>query len=82
MKKFFVGILFWLRRFVLVFCVACAMIVNTHLLRSHELAVSLSRGLLWSTISANVFIFTRIYRSRNGGYCALCNDLPVIQNGK
>ena len=76
------GLLFWLRRFMLVFCLAFTVIVCAHLLRGHELMFSLSESLLWATISANIFIFTRIYHSRNGRYCALCNDITEIQDSQ
>lgn len=70
------GVLFWLRRFLLIFCIAFTVIVSAHLLRGHELMYSLSESLLWAMISANIFVFTRIYHSRKGRYCALCNDIP------
>ncbi|MEO8001368.1 MAG: hypothetical protein ABI644_05785 [Arenimonas sp.] len=74
------GVLFWLRRFLLVFSVAFAMIVSAHLLRGHELMYSLSESLLWAMISANIFTASRIYQSRKGIHCALCNDIPGMQN--
>ena len=75
------GILFWLRRFLLVFCIAFAVIVSAHLLRGHELAFSLSESLLWAMISANIFTASRIHQSRKGRHCALCKDTPEMQNG-
>lgn len=70
------GILFWLRRFLPMFCIAFAVIVSTHLLRGHELLFSLSESFLWAMISANIFVFTRAYHTRKGRSCALCNDIP------
>jgi hypothetical protein len=75
-----VGILFWLRRFLLVFCIAFALILGAHLLRGHELMFSLSESLLWAMISANIFVTARIYQSRMGRHCALCRDTPEMQN--
>ena len=74
------GVSFWLRRFLLIFCIAFAVIMCAHLLRGHELMFSLSESLLWAMISANIFVFTRIYHSRKGRHCALCNDIPDKQN--
>ncbi len=76
------GVLFWLRRFMLVFCLAFIVIVCAHLLRGHEFMFSLSESLLWAVISANIFIFNRIYHSRKGRYCMLCNDISEIQDSQ
>ena len=74
------GVLFWLRRFMLLFCIAFAVIMCAHLLRGHELMFSLSESLLWAMISANIFTFGRIYHSRKRRYCAICNDVPDRQS--
>ena len=74
------GLTFWLRRFLLLFCLAFIVIVCAHVLRGHELMVSLAESLLWAVISANIFMFTRIYHSRKGGYCALFNDIAENQH--
>ena len=79
-KEFLVGVLFWLRRFLLLLGIAFTVIVSAHLLGVHELLVSLSESLLWAIISANIFVFTRIYHWRKGHSCVLCNDIPEIQN--
>ena len=74
------SLLFWLRRFMLTFFLAFIVVVCAHLLRVHEVMVSLSESLLWATTLANIFMFTRIYHSRNSGYCALCNDIAEKQH--
>lgn len=73
------GILFWIRRFLLVFAIAFSVIMGAHLLRGHELSVSLSESFLWAMISANIFTATRIRQSRQGRHCALCRDTPEMQ---
>ncbi len=73
------GVLFWLRRFFVVFCIAFAVIISAHLLRGHAVAYSLSESLLWAMISANIFTASRIHQSRKGIGCALCNDIPGTQ---
>ncbi len=75
------GVMFWLGRFLLVFSIAFAVIVSAHLLRGHELMFSLSESLLWAMISANIFTASRIYQSRKGVHCALCDDISGTQKG-
>lgn len=72
------AILFWLRRFLLVFCIAFVLIMGAHLLRGHELGFSLSESLLWAIISANIFTASRIIQSRKGRHCSLCKDHAEI----
>ena len=74
-------ILFWLRRFLLMFCIAFSVILSAHFLGGHDLMFSLSESFLGAIISANIFIFTPVYHSRKGSYCMLCSDMPDIQNG-
>ena len=71
---------FWLRRFMLMFCLAFTVIVCAHWLRGRELMFSLSERLLWAMMPANIFMFTHIYHSRNNRYCALCNDIAERQH--
>ena len=73
------GVLFWFRRFVMVFGIAFVVIVSAHLLRGHELIFSFSQSLLWTVISAIIFTVSRIYQSRKGVHCVLCNDIPDAQ---
>ncbi|MGH8050591.1 MAG: hypothetical protein ACREPB_08045 [Arenimonas sp.] len=75
------GVYFWLRRFLLMFCIAFTVIISAHLLRGHALMFSLSESFLWAIISANIFTASRINQSRKGQYCALCKDTPEMQNG-
>lgn len=71
------GIALWIRRFLWVFCLAFGALLCVHLVRGHELNYALSDSFLWGIISANIFIFSRIYPSRQGQQCALCNDTPT-----
>ena len=72
------GIAFWIRRFVLIFCLVFAVLACVHLLRGHELLFTLKESLLWGIITANIFVASRIYDSRRGRLCALCNDTPPV----
>jgi hypothetical protein len=73
------GTAFWIRRFLLVFGIAFSAIVSAHILRGHELVFSLTESAVWAMISAYVFVIARIYQSRRGNHCSLCNDIPETQ---
>jgi hypothetical protein len=75
-------VLFWMKRFLWVFCIAFTLIFCTHLLRDHALKNSLSESLVWAMISANIFISSRIYQSRKGIHCTLCPENPKIYNSR
>lgn len=70
------GIAFWIRRFILIFCLVFIVLACVHLLRGHELLFAMKESLLWGIITANVFVASRIYNAGNGRYCDLCNDTP------
>ncbi len=68
------GTSFWIRRFFIVFAGAFLVIAIAQFLRHH--AFSLLGTLFWAAVSAAIFTVGRIYRSRRGEACALCNDIP------
>lgn len=70
------GIAFWIRRFILIFCLVFIVLACVHLLRGHELLFAMKESLLWGIITANVFVASRIYNAGSGRYCDLCNDTP------
>lgn len=72
------SIVFWIRRFVLIFCIVFGVLLGVHLLRGHEVLFALKESLFWSVITANIFVFSRIYQSRQGRHCVLCNDTSPI----
>jgi hypothetical protein len=73
------GARFWIRRFIVVFSGALIIIAGAQLLKGHSASYAITQGLLWATISALVFVFGRIYQSRRGQHCAICNDIPEIR---
>ena len=73
------GPAFWIRRFVLVWTIASVLIAGVQALKGHDLAYSLTQGLLWATISAVIFIAARLYQSRRGQHCAICRDTPEMR---
>lgn len=70
-------ITFWIRRFLLVFCLVFTVLACVHLLRGDELLYSLKESLLWGIITANIFVASRIYNAKQGKQCTLCNDTPL-----
>lgn len=74
------GIVFWVKRFCPAFAIAFGVIVGSQLIRGHSIEDSVIHGLLWSTISASIFIGASAYQSRRGQTCPSCGDSP--QNGQ
>ena len=70
-------ITFWIRRFLLLFCLAFAVLACVHVLRGDELLYSMKESLLWGIIIANIFAASRVHNSRQGKHYALCNDTPL-----
>jgi len=68
------GISFWIRRFFTVLAGAFLVIAIGQFLRHH--AFSLRETLFWAALSAAIFTAGRIYHSRRGEQCVLCNDIP------
>jgi hypothetical protein len=67
---------FWIKRFLVVAFVAIAILTAVELLKGHALVQALSFALGWGLLASAVFTATRIYRSRKGQHCAICNDIP------
>ena len=65
-----------LRWYATVFAIAFFVIAAAHLLRARPLAFAISEAFLWASISAAVYVATRLYNVRRGRECALCQDLP------
>lgn len=70
------GTAFWIRRFLLVFAGAFALIAASHVIRGRGIEYALTEALLWSTLTAAVFTGARIAQSRRGQHCAVCRDTP------
>ena len=70
------GKVFWIKRFFIVAVGAFAVLTVVELLKGHELPNAISFGLGWGVLASAVFTGTRIYRSRRGQHCAICNDIP------
>ena len=70
------GRAFWIKRFLLVTALAFVALTAVELLKGHDLVAALWFGLGWGVVSSAIFTATRIYRSRKGQYCEICNDTP------
>lgn len=70
------GTSFWVRRFLLVFGIAFIVIAAAQLVQGESLNYAVTQALLWAAISATIFTGARIYQSRKGRHCALCQDVP------
>jgi len=73
------GIKFWIRRFVTVFFGALLVIAGAQMLKGRGVSYAIRQGFLWAAISASVFTLGRMYQSRRGQHCAICNDTPEIR---
>lgn len=67
---------FWIRRFFVVCAAAFVVIACAQLVQGASVSYSVGHASLWAVASAGVFTATRIYHSRRGRRCALCNDIP------
>ena len=67
---------FWVRRFLLVFGIAFTVIAAAQMVQGESLNYAVAQALLWAAVSASIFTGSRIYQSRKGVHCALCQDIP------
>jgi hypothetical protein len=70
------GSAFWTKRFLVATVIASAILTVSELLKGRELVAAVSFGLGWGVVSSAIYTGTRIYRSRKGQHCAVCNDTP------
>ena len=76
------GLKFWLIRALKFFITVTIILFIIELLKQHSVLDSLSFAVTWSFITTAIFIGSRIYQSRKGVECALCNDTPDASNEK
>ena len=70
------GFKFWLVRALKVFLGVAALLFIVELLKQHSAQESLIFAFTWSFVTTAIFIGSRLYQSRKGVECALCNDTP------
>ena len=67
---------FWVFRATKVFIVILAILFIIQLLKQHSIEDAIVFALTWSFLTTSVFIGSRLYQSRKGVACELCNDTP------
>lgn len=71
------GAKFWIVRFAKIFLSILLVLGAVSVLKGREINEALAFNAFWSLISTGIFISTRLYRSRRGEHCALCQDIPL-----
>jgi hypothetical protein len=71
------GTAFWVRRAATVFTVIAAVLFVVSLLKGRGLLGSAEFSAVWASISTAVFVVGRLYQSRRGQHCELCQDIPA-----
>jgi len=70
------GFKFWLIRSLKVFLGVATLLFIVELIKQHSVQESIIFAVTWSFITTAIFIGSRLYQSRKGVECALCNDIP------
>jgi len=70
------GLKFWVLRFIKVFAGILILLFTIHLIKGNEVLESFYFAVMWAFLSTSVFVGSRIYQSRKGIPCELCNDIP------
>lgn len=65
--------LLWARRFAIIFALAFVVIAGSQLLRGRAVEFAVLHGLLWSAMSAAIFVAAQAYRERKQQRCAICD---------
>jgi hypothetical protein len=75
-RKLHVGTRFWIKRFLVTAGAAFALLMAVELLKGHDVVAAVTFSAIWSVLAAGIFVAARLYHSRRGRACALCNDTP------
>lgn len=67
---------FWIRRFLAALTAAFVFITGAQLLRGHPTGDAVTHGVVWSVISAAIFVGVNYFRWRRGQRCVVCGDPP------
>jgi len=71
------GYKFWFKRALKIFTGVLVILFIVQLLKQHSLEDAIIFSVVWSFITTFVFISSRLYQSRKGVECTLCNDIPT-----
>ncbi|WP_133406512.1 hypothetical protein [Parashewanella tropica] len=67
---------FWFLRATKVFTVVFLLLWAVYYFKDYETYHAILAAAIWSFIATSVFICTRLYHSKNGNSCSICNDTP------
>ena len=70
------GARFWIRRFFLAYTAIYFTLLVVEWIKGHSWRTALGFSGLWASISAILFVGTRLYYASRGQACALCKDTP------
>lgn len=70
------GAWFWIKRFFLVYVGVSLVLLLSERIKGHGWRGALTFSALWAVITTTVFIATRMYYSRRGVACPVCQDTP------
>lgn len=68
---------FWMSRFLVALAVAFVIITGAQLLRGHTTEDAVVHGLVWSVITAVIYVGVNYYKWRRGQRCVICGDPPT-----
>lgn len=67
--------LLWPRRFAIIFGVAFVLIAGAQLLRGRTAEAAVLHSLIWSAVSATIFVAAQAHRERRKERCAVCDAI-------
>ncbi len=67
---------FWIRRFLAALVAAFVIITGAQLLRGRPAGEAVTHGLVWSVITAAIYVGVNYSRWRRGQRCVVCGDPP------
>ena len=73
------GAAFWIRRAATVYALVAAVLFVVRLLKGEGVAEAVAFSATWALLTTAVFIGARLYQSRRGQHCALCQDTPAAR---
>lgn len=76
------GLKFWLKRAVLIYLGLFVIFFVVEMIKQHTVAAGLEFSTTWALITTVVFISARLYQSRRGAHCAMCDDVAVSKEDK
>jgi hypothetical protein len=71
------GYKFWIIRALKVFSIVFVLLFIVQLFKQQSIEDSVLFAITWSFLATLVFIGSRLYQSRKGIECALCDDMPT-----